>query len=310
MASFLAYAFPFSYLLWLGVLLVGICSSAIFFSAVAVGVFVLLYALDMIRVMPLLERIERWASHFFATDIERIKTHIKKSLTISVPDKVKEAARTRPLIYIWVPHGLYATSLYYHSISTYTDMPAELKPACPVIHHAARYIPFASEVFPHYNIIYSDYNSMLKALKAGKSISVALGGVREIAENVPGEIRTTLASRAGVYRLAMETGAALVPVISYGENDLFRMSDHWLVRGLNAALRPLGVVVPIPTYETARTWLNIANEPHPTGSHTVCGEPVLPGSSVEATRTQFIEGLKTLYSESRPEHYRDELVFV
>lgn len=282
----------------------------VFFSAVAVGVFVLLYALDMIRVMPLLERIEDWVSHFFAAEIERVKTNIKKSLTISVPEAVKAKARTIPLIYIWVPHGLYSTSLYYHSISPHTDMPAELKPVSPVIHHAARYIPFASEIFPYYNITYSDYNSMLRALKAGKSISVALGGVREIAENVSGEIRTTLASRAGVYRLAIETGAALVPVISYGENDLFRMSDHWLVRWLNAALRPFGVVVPIPTYETARTWLNIANEPHPTGSHTVCGDPVLPGSSVEATRTQFIDALKTLYSETRPAHYRDELVFV
>jgi hypothetical protein len=309
-ASFLSYAFPFSYMLWFGVLLIGICSSMVFFSTVAIGIFITLYALDMIRIMPLLERLERFASHFFTADIERIKTNIKKSLTIKVPDTVKEKARTTPLIYIWVPHGLFSTSLYYHSISSHTDMPAELKPISPVIHHATRYIPFASEVFPYYNITYSDYNSMLRALNEGKSISVALGGVREIAENVSGEIRTTLASRAGIYRLAIETGAALVPVISYGENDLFKMSDHWLVRALNTVLRPLGAVAPIPTYETARTWLNIAKEPHPIGSHTVLGNPVIPSGTIENTRVQFIDALKTLYSETRPAHYRSDLVFV
>ena len=151
---------------------------------------------------------------------------------------------------------------------------------------------------------------MLRALKERKSISVAIGGVREISENSSTEIRTTVGSRAGIYRLALETGATLVPVISYGENDLFKLSNHWLVTYINKLIQPFGVVLPIPSYDSVSTWLNIRHSTHPHGAHTVMGEPVKPIDSIEKTREAFIQSIDTLYSATRPTNYEEKIVFI
>jgi hypothetical protein len=312
--AFLTYAFPFSYIAWFAILALGITTGFFIFSAFAIAVFVLLYTLDMIRIMPLAEKLEKVLRYFYADTIGCVEENIKKSLTVSVPESVLETSKAgagKPIIYVWIPHGLFATSLYYHSISTHTDMPPALKPISPVIHHWTRYIPFASEIFAHYNITYSTYNSMLEALKAGKSISVALGGVREMEETGETTIRTTIAKRKGIYRLAVETGASIVPVISYGENSIFRPSTHWIARGLNRALRPLGIVAPIPSWESARNWLNIANQPLPQGSHSVFGDPIAPEKhGVDELKALVLESIHTLYSATRPPHYSESIEFL
>jgi hypothetical protein len=311
--AFLSYAFPFSYIVWFAVFIIGLCSSLFIFSAFAVAVFILLYSLDMIRIMPLAEKLEKLLRYFYADTIGRVEENIKKSLTVAVPESVlgAGAGAGKPIIYIWIPHGLFATSLYYHSISTHTNMPAALKPISPVIHHWSRYIPFASEIFAHYNITYSTYNDMLGVLKAGKSISVALGGVREMDETDETIIRTTIAKRTGIYRLAVETGAAIVPVISYGENSLFRPATHWLARGLNRLLRPLGLAAPIPSWESTRNWLNIGDRPLPHGSHSVFGDPISAEKhSVDTLKTLVLESIRTLYSATRPPHYSESIEFV
>jgi hypothetical protein len=312
--AFLTYAFPFSYIAWFAILVLGITTGFFIFSAFAIAVFVLLYALDMIRIMPLAEKLEKVLRYFYADTIGCVEENIKKSLTVSVPESVlgsSSRADQGPIIYVWIPHGLFATSLYYHSISTHTDMPAALKPISPVIHHWTRYIPFASEIFAHYNITYSTYNDMLGALKAGKSISVALGGVREMEETGETTIHTTIAKRKGIYRLAVETGAAIVPVISYGENSLFRPSTHWIAHGLNRLLRPLGLAAPIPSWESARNWLNIANQPLPHGSHSVFGDPISAEKhGVDELKTLVLESIRTLYSATRPPHYSESIEFL
>ena len=308
--AFLTYAFPFTYIAWFAALVIGLTTGFFIFSAFAVAVFVLLYSLDMIRIMPLAEKLEKVLRYFYADTIGCVEANIKKSLTVAVPESVLDVS-ARPIIYIWIPHGLFATSLYYHSISTHTDMPAALKPISPVIHHWTRYIPFASEVFAHYNITYSTYNDMLRALKAGKSISVALGGVREMEETDETTIRTTIAKRTGIYRLAIETGAAIVPVISYGENSLFRPATHWLAHALNRLLRPLGLVAPIPSWESTRNWFNIADRPLPHGSHSVFGDPIpAEKHSVDSLKTTCLDSIRTLYSATRPPHYSESIEFV
>ena len=308
--AFFTYGFPFSYIPWILTLIVGFGAGFFLLSALAVGVFIILYMLDMIRIMPLLERFEKIASFFFANDIENAKEHIKKTYTIDVPDSVKKHGS--PLIYVWIPHGLFCTSLFYHSISPHTDMPTELKPISPVIHHRTRYIPFASEIFSHYNIIYSDYDSMRKALKEGKSLSLALGGVREIAENSESSITCTIGNRSGVYRLAQETGASIVPVITYGENALFRLSVHPIVEKINAFCGRYGLVIPVPSWESVCNCIWGSRTPDVHSVHTVMGDPIHieAGETVTMARERFHQALHTLYDKTRPDIYETDINIV
>ena len=66
-----------------------------------------------------------------------------------------------------------------------------------------------------------------------ESVSVLPGGVREMMESAPGTLRLVLKNRTGVFRMALETGTPIVPVLTYGENELFPSMDSPMLRTLN-----------------------------------------------------------------------------
>ncbi|KAL2840033.1 diacylglycerol acyltransferase-domain-containing protein [Aspergillus pseudodeflectus] len=55
----------------------------------------------------------------------------------------------------------------------------------------------------------------------GKAITISVGGSREYRIAQPGTMGIVIKIRKGFIRLAVETGAELVPVLVFGENDLF-----------------------------------------------------------------------------------------
>jgi 2-acylglycerol O-acyltransferase 2 len=55
----------------------------------------------------------------------------------------------------------------------------------------------------------------------GRAVTIVVGGARESLSAQPGTMRLILQSRKGFIKLALRTGADLVPVIAFGENDLY-----------------------------------------------------------------------------------------
>ncbi|KAJ4002857.1 diacylglycerol O-acyltransferase 1 [Fusarium irregulare] len=55
----------------------------------------------------------------------------------------------------------------------------------------------------------------------GRAVTIVVGGARESLEAQPGSLRLILKSRKGFIKMALRTGADLVPVIGFGENDLY-----------------------------------------------------------------------------------------
>lgn len=55
----------------------------------------------------------------------------------------------------------------------------------------------------------------------GRAVTIVVGGARESLEAQPGTLRLVLKGRKGFIKLALRTGADLVPVIGFGENDLY-----------------------------------------------------------------------------------------
>ncbi|CAM2110516.1 unnamed protein product [Caretta caretta] len=58
--------------------------------------------------------------------------------------------------------------------------------------------------------------------RPGNAVAIVVGGAVESLDCAPGQYRVTLRSRTGFVRLALQHGAALVPVYSFGENEVFR----------------------------------------------------------------------------------------
>lgn len=55
----------------------------------------------------------------------------------------------------------------------------------------------------------------------GRAITIVVGGARESLDAMPYSLRLVLKRRKGFVKLAIRTGADLVPVIGFGENDLY-----------------------------------------------------------------------------------------
>lgn len=59
----------------------------------------------------------------------------------------------------------------------------------------------------------------------GRAITIVIGGARESLEAQPGHLRLILRCRKGFVKLAIRTGADLVPVLAFGENEIYEQFD-------------------------------------------------------------------------------------
>ena len=59
----------------------------------------------------------------------------------------------------------------------------------------------------------------------GRAITIVIGGARESLESKPGTLRLVVRRRLGFVKLAIRKGADLVPVIGFGENEIYEQLD-------------------------------------------------------------------------------------
>ncbi len=122
-------------------------------------------------------------------------------------------------------------------------------------------------------------------------------GAAESLESHPGKYTIVLRKRKGFCRIALETGTSLVPVFSFGENDVFNTvpnPEHSRLRSFQ---------------EVIKTWLNIGAPvfmgrgifnysfgmlPFRNPIYTVVGKPI-DVKKVENPTKQQIEELHELY---------------
>lgn len=67
---------------------------------------------------------------------------------------------------------------------------------------------------------------MLNSEEKGRAVVIVVGGAAEALEAHPGKHTLTLANRKGFVREAVKTGAHLVPVYAFGENDIYKQIDN------------------------------------------------------------------------------------
>jgi 1-acyl-sn-glycerol-3-phosphate acyltransferase len=83
----------------------------------------------------------------------------------------------------------------------------------------------------------------------GRGITIVVGGARESLETQPGTLRLVLDSRKGFIKLAIRAGADLVPVLAFGENDIYEQvspQDHPLIHKMQLAVKKvMGFTVPL-----------------------------------------------------------------
>jgi len=83
----------------------------------------------------------------------------------------------------------------------------------------------------------------------GRAITIVVGGARESLDALPYSLRLVLKRRKGFVKLAIRTGADLVPVLSFGENDIydqFAADDHPRIHRFQLLVKKiLGFTIPL-----------------------------------------------------------------
>ena len=78
----------------------------------------------------------------------------------------------------------------------------------------------------------------------GRGITIVVGGARESLDAQPHSLRLVLKRRKGFVKLAIRTGADLVPVLAFGGTSLPNLESFLLTRILTLRCSPLSTILP------------------------------------------------------------------
>ena len=112
-------------------------------------------------------------------------------------------------------------------------------------------IPFHREYILALGMCDVSRQSCKAVLKSGpgRSIAIVIGGASESLNARPGVMDLTIKKRLGFVKIAVETGASMVPVINFGENDLYEQVKNddgsWLRKLQTKTQRLAGFTLPL-----------------------------------------------------------------
>ncbi|EPB68262.1 diacylglycerol acyltransferase [Ancylostoma ceylanicum] len=160
------------------------------------------------------------------------------------------------------------------------------------------YTPFRREWGLLHGMIDCSRESLTHVLsgKKGKACVLVVGGAEEALDAHPGHHILTIYRRKGFIRLALETGANLIPCYSFGENDLFKQADNpkgSTIRMIQTTLKNvLGISPPIFHGRGVFNY-NFGLLPFRKPINTVLGAPIKVTKVTNPTQEQIDELHKT-----------------
>ncbi|RMZ82955.1 hypothetical protein DV737_g1754, partial [Chaetothyriales sp. CBS 132003] len=145
----------------------------------------------------------------------------------------------------------------------------------------------------------------------GRAVTIVVGGARESLDAKPGQMRLVLNSRKGFVKLAIRTGADLVPVLSFGENDLYDQVDsvkHPYIHKFQMLVKKaMGFTVPL---FHARGIFNydVGLMPYRHGVNVVVGKPIpvvqqggkdgkVEQAYLDQLHAEYVQELRRLWDE-------------
>lgn len=222
----------------------------------------------------------------FSFYFEKIETNLRKTFQIHVSEKIPEKS-----ILLWHPHDLMTITSAIHNGFQVTD--PSYTPTKIVSLWFYNHIPIIKDFMRMGNCISSNYETIKETLHT-ESVSIMLGGIQELLDANENTIILTIKKRRGIFKIALETGSALVPIITYGESKLFPPLKHPIIDSANKMLHSfLKVALPVPTIESLNNWVKLFNEPLE-AVHTYTGS-VIKVAKIELPIEQDIDNLRDLY---------------
>ena len=283
-----SFLYPYTYMALVGGWLLGIGILTVCMGALSSTILIIMVLMGMVRITPLINTVNQIMKSLSSTLFPDLESNLRNSF------RIRGDAPSDRSILMWHPHGVFCTSHFFHIVTHITDSP--IRNAKVVALSALTWLPFMKELFDYFNIVPSDYDAMKQALHTGSSISLAPGGMREMLY----PDTALISKRKGIFRLALETGTPLVPVVSVNEDSLYTLVK--VPQVLQDLLEPYDLCVPLPTLKSVLAYLGILVQPLAKPIISVIGTPISvsriehPSDADIATlRSRYAEALQTLY---------------
>ena len=284
--------FPFSYFsICLG-LLIGVGITIVCFGFFSVTIILIAISIGIIRIMPLINMCKRVVSGILPNELSRIHKNIGESFKIKNPENI----RNDRSIYMWHPHGVFCLSQFFHIGTNYTNW--TMRNIKGTAFSLLLWLPFMKEIYEELGAISTDYCPMKETLLNNVSVSVAAGGMREMLY----EDSAILSKRRGIFKMALETGTPLVPIVSVNENSLCSIVD---IPWIQDKLKVYDMCVPIPTFKSIYKMIGILNKPLKEPIFSVVGNPI-PVTRIEHPTEEDIAKLRKQYITQLKELYKKE----
>lgn len=238
--------------------------------------------------------------------------------------RTEELDPSRHYIFGYHPHGIISVGAICNFATEATGF-SELFPGIDlrVLTLAMNFrIPFFREYLLGLGVNDVSQRSCLRNLSRapGSSVMIVVGGARESLETKPGHADLVLEGRKGFVKMALRTGASLVPVFSFGENDVFGVYHNRSLAQFQLRMqKKMGFAIPL-FFGRALTGgllhrlfgLNVGMMPLRVPVHAIVGRPVHVEKIDQPTQEQiddaharYMEELKRIYSEWK-ESYEKE----
>lgn len=134
----------------------------------------------------------------------------------------------------------------------------------------------------------------------GQAVAIIPGGAKESLEAIPGTFRTVIKNRKGFIRLAILTGADIVPVIAFGENDLYDTVDlHTKPMLLKVQLlfkKLFGFTIPF-FYTKGPYRFDLGIMPHRRPVNVVIGRPIETSKIQDSFEADDIDDIHERYMQ-------------
>ncbi|KAF4015869.1 hypothetical protein G4228_006924 [Cervus hanglu yarkandensis] len=150
--------------------------------------------------------------------------------------KTAELPSNRNYVLATHPHGILSVGVFCNFCTEVTGSSQQfpgLRFSLAIL-NSLFYLPVYRDYVMSYGTCSVNHQSLdfiLSQPQLGQAVLILVGGAHEALHAVPGEHCLTLRNCKGFVRLALRHGTSLVPVYSFGENDIFRVKafapDSW-----------------------------------------------------------------------------------
>jgi 2-acylglycerol O-acyltransferase 2 len=229
------------------------------------------------------------------------------------------------------PHAIIGCGLFANFATNATGFnelfPGIRSKMCTLSYHF--YVPFFRELTLSWGMMSAKYASIKNALSqstnplavanqdgfTSNAVVLVIGGAQEALLSHPGQYQIYIKNRKGFAKIALETGASLVPVFSFGEVEVFDQPSNEpgsKLRSFQESIKKWTGIAPAIFIGRGFFQYSFGLIPRRNEIHTVVGAPIvvekniLPSKDdVEELHQKFIGELEKLFEEHKGKYIKD-----